>query len=92
MSETLQELRQQVSQIDQDILNLLNQRQKLVREIGKTKQQQQLPIRDLKREEQVLLKLNQLATQQNLLLTTEDINHIYQAIMQAALNLQKNNY
>ena len=92
MSENLQELRRQVSQIDRDILNLLNQRQKLVQEIGKIKKQQQLPIRDLKREEQVLQKLYEFSELQNILLTREDIYQIYQSVMQVALKLQKKNY
>lgn len=91
MSENLQQLRNRVSQIDRDILNLLNQRQRLVQEIGKTKQQQHLPMRDLKREEQVLQKLYEFSEQQNALLTKEDIYQIYQSVMQAALKLQTKN-
>ena len=91
MSENLQQLRNRVSQIDRDILNLLNQRQRLVQEIGKTKQQQHLPMRDLKREEDVLQKLYEFSEQQNALLTKEDIYQIYQSVMQAALKLQTKN-
>lgn len=50
----LQDLRQRVSQTNQQILELLNRRAALVLEAWEEKQRRGLPLRDLEREAQML--------------------------------------
>ncbi len=80
--------RQQINAIDHQLLKLLNERQKIVRKIGTEKKQQQLPLRDLTREQAVLKQLKAQARAENLSLSDESIENIYRAIMAEALKLQ----
>lgn len=88
MTTELQKLREQINQIDDELLTLLHQRQSIVHEIGKQKQLAHLPLRDLTREQQVLLNLKKRAEARHLSLSDKDIDTIFQAIMQRALTLQ----
>lgn len=53
----MQNIRQQIDDIDNKILNLFVKRFSLVKEIGTIKKQENLPIKNIKREEE---KLNNL--------------------------------
>lgn len=88
MTAELQKLREQINQIDDELLTLLHQRQSIVHEIGKQKQLAHLPLRDFTREQQVLLNLKTRAKTRHLSLSDDDIDMIFHAIMQRALNLQ----
>ena len=52
--ERLHELRTEIDGIDRQIIELLEERAKLTREIGKIKRELNLPVKDEKREEEVL--------------------------------------
>ncbi len=52
--ERLYELRTEIDGIDRQIIELLEERAKLTREIGKIKRELNLPVKDEKREEEVL--------------------------------------
>ncbi|WP_461863127.1 chorismate mutase [Thermococcus sp.] len=52
--ERLHELRTEIDGIDRQIIGLLEERAKLTREIGKIKRELNLPVKDEKREEEVL--------------------------------------
>ncbi|MBO8173775.1 MAG: chorismate mutase [Thermococcus sp.] len=54
--ERLHELRKRVDEIDEQIIKLLEERLRIAREIGEIKRGLNLPIRDEKREEEVLRK------------------------------------
>lgn len=56
MSE-LNHLRTQITALDGKLLNLLADRQKLTNQVAETKIKHQIPVRDQKREEQLLVKL-----------------------------------
>ncbi|MDG6897270.1 hypothetical protein A6A19_04475 [Actinobacillus delphinicola] len=88
MTAELQKLRKQINQIDDELLTLLHQRQIIVHEIGKQKQQEHLPLRDLNREQQVLSNLKMKAKTRQLHLSDDDIDAIFHIIMQRALDLQ----
>lgn len=51
--QALAECREQIDQLDRDILDLLNRRTKIVERIGSIKREHQLAIYEPKREEQV---------------------------------------
>jgi len=51
--EALQEFRSRIDAVDRSILLLLNERTRIVEEIGRVKQKAQMPIYEPKREDQV---------------------------------------
>ncbi len=54
MQETLSELRMQIEEIDEKLVALMKRRIQVVHEIGKVKAEQNLPVRDARREEKVI--------------------------------------
>ncbi|WP_227738504.1 chorismate mutase [Thermococcus paralvinellae] len=52
--ERLHELRKRIDEIDKQIIELLEKRVRIAKEIGEIKRELNLPIRDEKREEEVL--------------------------------------
>lgn len=54
--ERLHELRKEIDEIDEQIIKLLEERLRIAKEIGEIKRELNLPIRDEKREEEVLKK------------------------------------
>lgn len=80
-------LRQQITTVDQQLLILLAERQRLVLQVGQCKLQQQLPFYDPQREQQLLQIL--LASGQQQQLATEYITQIFQVIFRHALVLQQ---
>ena len=83
----LEKIRDNISQIDQKILKLLNQRLKLVVDVGKIKQDEKsvfyVPSREQKVYQQ-LLDMNEGP------LTKTALKAIYREIMSASLALEKN--
>jgi chorismate mutase/prephenate dehydratase len=83
---SLEEIRNQIDQIDTELLRLLNDRADLVHEIGVIKKNAGLPIYAPEREESLL----QTLTQKNRgRLPAEAIRAIYREIMSASLALEK---
>lgn len=80
-------LRQQITTVDQQLLILLAERQRLVLQVGQWKLQQQLPFYDPQREQQLLQIL--LASGQQQQLATEYITQVFQVIFRHALVLQQ---
>ncbi len=64
--EELQTLRQQINEIDMQLLSLLAKRFQLVSEIGTHKKVQNIEIQDKQREEEILEALNQKAKEYHL--------------------------
>lgn len=52
--ERLHELRKEIDKIDKQIIELLEKRVRIAKEIGEIKRELNLPVRDEKREEEVL--------------------------------------
>lgn len=80
-------LRQQITAVDQQLLILLAERQRLVIQVGQRKLQQQLPFYDPQREQQLLQIL--LASGQQQQLATDYITQLFQVIFRHALVLQQ---
>jgi len=53
---SLEKLRDEIDQLDQELLKTLAKRKEIVQRISLVKQQTNLPIRDLKREKEMLKK------------------------------------
>ena len=82
----LNDLRKQVDDIDVRIISLLADRLKVSREIGKEKKENQKPILDRSRDEQVLKNVKQLAGKEGV--NPQDAEHIYRMIMRASKSVQ----
>ncbi|MBW2084577.1 MAG: prephenate dehydratase [Deltaproteobacteria bacterium] len=78
----LHELRQRIDKLDENILDLLNQRQSLSKEIGQHKNAEGRSLFDPGRENEVLARLKALNTGT---LSPEALEHIYREIISASL-------
>lgn len=76
---TLQELRAAIDATDEQVLELLAQRGRLVREIWKLKQQEGMERLDVARETAVLVRLS--ARGASLGLNPADVEHIWREIL-----------
>ena len=81
----LDEWRSRINNLDQEILNLLNQRGQVALQIGELKRQQELPYFVPERESQVLDRLVALNRGP---LTTEAVRAIWREILSASLALE----
>ena len=72
--------RKQIDDTDQQIVALLNQRARIVAEVGKIKQQAHLPVAAQAREQQVLDHIVQLGGAGPL--PPDRLRHIYQTVIQ----------
>lgn len=86
-SNTLGELRQQITATDQQLLTLLAQRQHLVLQVGHYKLQQQLPLYDPQREQQLLHTL--LVSGQQQQLAADYITQLFKLIFRHSLLQQQ---
>jgi monofunctional chorismate mutase len=73
---TLEILRTQIDEIDDQLLKLLIKRLSIVENIGKIKENSKLPVQDLKREAAILKRINELAPSNNKECITELFQHI----------------
>lgn len=84
----LDKLRQQINEIDKSLISLIKQRFELTHKIGVLKKRIGLPIRDKRRERQVL-EMTTLEAQ-NLGLDKKLIKSLYKAFMKQAVKNNKN--
>lgn len=84
--EKLQQLREQIDRIDDQLLELLNQRARLVLEIGKIKKQEQRRFHVLEREEAIYQRLVKSNPGP---FPSAAIRPIFREIMSASLSLEK---
>ncbi|MBI2503752.1 MAG: chorismate mutase [Candidatus Latescibacteria bacterium] len=82
----LSEWRARIDALDQQLVDLLNQRMQYVLEIGKLKRENGKPVQDLERERAIL---EQLTTYNQGPLSTQAIEDLFTRIMQEARNLEE---
>ena len=83
----LDQYRTQIDQLDDQIMNLLNQRAKIALAIAKEKQRNQRPVVDASRERQVIERLSQ---QNSGPLAHDALARIYHALIAEMRRLQEN--
>lgn len=83
------DLREKINFIDNEIINLLTKRNELSKEIGEIKKINNLPIRDEKREEEMLSWVNEIS--ENKGLNVDYIKKIFQLILQESNRIQNKN-
>lgn len=84
---SLDELRQEIDEIDQEILKILVKRVEVVKQIGELKNEQNLPIVDEQRKEQVLESITQRAKIFHL--SEEFVKKLFQQIHDHSVELEK---
>ncbi|MDP8034236.1 chorismate mutase [Pasteurella atlantica] len=86
----LSEIRQQITQIDRNLLKLLSERHQLAYDVVRSKELTQTPLRDLEREREVLKELILFAENENYALDPLYITQIFQKIMEDSVLTQQN--
>ncbi|SUC10237.1 P-protein [Pasteurella canis] len=89
MSFDLSEIRQQITQIDRNLLKLLSERHRLAFDVARSKEVSQKPLRDLEREQQLLQELIQFAETQNYQLEAQYITQVFQRIIEDSVATQQ---
>ncbi|MBN1638986.1 MAG: bifunctional 3-deoxy-7-phosphoheptulonate synthase/chorismate mutase [Ignavibacteriales bacterium] len=84
---SFEKIREEINSVDNKILELLSQRRNLSEEVVKIKEVSDKPIRDEKREEDLLIKL--IRTGKKLGLSSHFITKIYQEIIEDSVKLQQ---
>jgi chorismate mutase len=84
--ERLGECRKQIDVLDVQILELLNQRTRVVEEIGRIKQKLSLPIYEPKREDQVF---HNVTTNNQGPLSAEAVKRVFERIIDEMRNIQR---
>ncbi len=82
----MRQLRQQIDQVDQELLKLLAKRQKLILEISDLKKGEGLPVVDLKREHEMRERLKIQA--EELELDPKFVDEFFQLILSESHHLQ----
>ena len=82
---TIEEMRAQIDTIDRQLVALLNQRFDVVKSVGQWKKENNIPIMNAKREEEVIQKVTAGLPEDR----KAAFSHIYHAIMDAAKLYEK---
>ncbi|MGX3065555.1 prephenate dehydratase [Ursidibacter arcticus] len=90
MSLDLSEIRQQITQIDRDLLKLLSERHRLAFDVVRSKEITQKPLRDVEREKQLLQELVNFAQAENYQLDPQYVTQIFQRIIEDSVLTQQN--
>lgn len=83
----MKDLRNQIDEIDTQLVHLLGKRMNLVREVAKFKKESDLPIIDEKREKELRKHLRELAKKEGL--DEEFVNHLYTHIFIESRRIQE---
>lgn len=86
----LSDIRQQIDQIDQDLLALIAKRHHLAYQIAEIKKIGNLPLKDIEREHILIQNLITISKKNNYLLDAQYITQLYQRIIEDSLTTQKN--
>lgn len=89
MTEDLETLREQLNEINVQLLDLLSKRAEIAQHIGQVKQKQGIPKFDPERERTML---NELVNKNNGPFDDATIQHIFKQIFKASLDLQKDDH
>ncbi len=86
MDKRIIELRQQIDNIDEDIIQLLKTRMGISREVGKLKEKLDIPVEDTNRENEIIERLTQQASQN---LSEQQLIRIFTAVFKSSKQVQK---
>ncbi|OOF70229.1 chorismate mutase [Rodentibacter caecimuris] len=89
MALDLMEIRQQITQIDRNLLKLLSERHRLAFDVARSKEISKKPLRDLEREQQLLQELVRFAENENYQLEPQYITSVFQKIIEDSVLTQQ---
>lgn len=86
---TLEELRKKIDILDEKVLFLLNERMKIVKEIGRIKKLSQEELHKPEREKAIIQKLSQLSEEKAYNFDEEDLTALYKEIFKISIKLEE---
>ena len=88
MEEEINNLREKIDEIDNKIIGLLRERFGVAKNIGDYKKKKGLPVRDLKREKEVIDRVIEKTKEQGIK-DIEQIKKVYIKIMESCRDIQR---
>ena len=86
MDKQILELRQQIDDLDKDIIQLLKKRMGISKEVGKLKEKLDIPVEDKNREDEIIDRLTKQAGRN---LSEEQLIRIFTAVFKSSKQVQK---
>ena len=86
MDKRILELRQQIDNLDEEIIQLLKKRMGISKEVGKLKERLDIPVEDKTRENEIIDRLTQQAGRN---LSEEQLIRIFTAVFKSSKQVQK---
>ncbi len=86
MDKRIQKLREQIDEIDEEIIQFLKKRMGISKEVGKLKDELHIPIEDKKREKEIIDRLTKIAGKN---LSEEQLIRIFTAVFKSSKQFQK---
>ena len=88
MDERLKKLRLEIDNIDEEILELLEKRMKIVNEVGDLKKDLDISVEDLNRENEIIDRLTSHSSGE---LTEKQLIRIFSAVFKSSKQIQRDN-
>ena len=86
MDKRIQKLREQIDEIDEEIIQFLKKRMGISKEVGKLKDELHIPIEDKKREKEIIDRLTKIAGKN---LSEKQLIRIFTAVFKSSKQFQK---
>ena len=86
MDKRILELRKQIDQLDEDIIQLLKKRMGISKEVGKLKEELDIPVEDKGREQEII---DRLTSQAGRNLSEEQLIRIFTAVFKSSNQVQR---
>ena len=86
MDKRIQKLREQIDEIDEEIIQFLKKRMGISIEVGKLKDELHIPIEDKKREKEIIDRLTKIAGKN---LSEKQLIRIFTAVFKSSKQFQK---
>ena len=86
MNDRLKRLRKEIDNIDEKILDLLEKRMKIVYEVGELKQELEISVEDLNRENEIIQRLTSHSSGE---LTEKQLIRIFSSVFKSSKQIQR---
>jgi len=86
MNNRLKRLRKEIDNIDEKILDLLEKRMKIVYEVGELKQELEISVEDLNRENEIIQRLTSHSSGE---LTEKQLIRIFSSVFKSSKQIQR---
>ncbi|OUJ18332.1 Chorismate mutase [Methanonatronarchaeum thermophilum] len=85
---TLDEIRDEIREIDQEIIDLIDKRTALASDIAKIKKENDIPVRDMEQNKKVLSRATEMAVESGL--DTGRVKKIFETLIEMNIEKQEN--